>query len=45
VDRFVEGIEAFNRSDIPGVLRFMDPEIHFEHRLAAMQGDFIGLDG
>jgi ketosteroid isomerase-like protein len=45
VDRFVKGIEAFNRKDIPGVLRFMDPEIHFEHRLAALQGDFVGLDG
>ena len=45
VDRFVEGIEAFNCGDIPGVVRFMDPEIHFEHRLAALQGDFIGLDG
>ena len=45
MDRFVKGIEAFNRNDIPGVLRFMDPEIHFEHRLAALQGDFIGLDG
>jgi hypothetical protein len=22
----------------------MDPEIHFEHRLAALQGDFVGLD-
>ena len=41
VDRFV----AFNRGDIPGVLRFMDPEIHFEHRLAALQGSFVGLDG
>ena len=45
VDRFVKGIEAFNRSEIPGVLRFMDPEIEFEHRLAALQGNFVGLDG
>ena len=45
VERFVKGIEAFNRGDTPGVLRTMDPEIHFEHRLAALQGDFIGLDG
>jgi ketosteroid isomerase-like protein len=45
VDRFVQGIEAFNRNDIPGVLRFMDPEIQFEHRLAAWLGDFVGLDG
>ena len=45
VERFVKGIEAFNRGDIQGVLRFMDPEIHFEHRLAAFQKDFVGLDG
>jgi ketosteroid isomerase-like protein len=45
VDRFVKGIEAFNRNDIPGVFRFMDPEIHYVHRLAALQGDFVGLDG
>ena len=44
VDRFVQAIETLNRGDIPGVLRFMDPEIHFEHRLAALQGDFVGLD-
>ena len=23
----------------------MDPEIRFEHRLAALQGKFVGLDG
>jgi hypothetical protein len=27
VDRFAKVIEAFNRMDIPGVLRFMDPEV------------------
>jgi ketosteroid isomerase-like protein len=45
VERFVKGLEAFNRGDVPGLPRFMDPEIHFEHRLAALQGDFVGLDG
>ena len=45
VDRFVKLIEAFNRSDIPGALRFMDPEIRFTHRLAGLQGDYTGLDG
>jgi hypothetical protein len=44
VDRFVQGIEAFNRNDIPGVLRLMDPEIRFEHRLAALQGKFVGVE-
>ncbi len=42
VDRFVQGIEAFNRNDIPGVLRLMDPEIVWEHRLAELQGKFVG---
>lgn len=42
VDRFVQGIEAFNRRDIPGVLRLMDPEIVWEHRLAELQGAFVG---
>src|SRR5436190_20794170 len=45
VDRFVKTIEAFNRRDIPGALRFMDPDIQFEHRLAALQGNFVGIDG
>jgi ketosteroid isomerase-like protein len=42
VDRFLEGIEAFNRHDIPGQLRLMDPEIVWEHRLAELQGKFVG---
>jgi ketosteroid isomerase-like protein len=45
VDQFMKLIEAFNRFDIPGALRFMDPEIRFEHRVAELQGDFTGLDG
>jgi ketosteroid isomerase-like protein len=44
VDRFVAGIEAFNRGDIPGLFRHFDPEIRFEHRLAALQGNLAGLD-
>jgi len=31
-------IEAWNRRDIESVLQGMDPEIQFEHRLAALQG-------
>src|SRR5439155_19444730 len=42
VDRFVRGIEAFNRRDIPGVLRLMDPEIVCDHRLADLQGKLVG---
>jgi ketosteroid isomerase-like protein len=45
VDRFVKLIEAFNRLDTAGALRFMDPEIRFEHRVGALQGDYTGLDG
>jgi len=40
-----EGIEAMNRRDIDAVLVGMDPEIRFEHRLAALQGSFVGVDG
>jgi ketosteroid isomerase-like protein len=42
VDRFVQGIEAFNRHDIPGSLRFLDPEIVWEHQLADLQGKLVG---
>ena len=45
VDRFVKTVDAFNRGDIPGALQFYDPEIQFEHRLAALQGSYTGLDG
>jgi ketosteroid isomerase-like protein len=40
-----DAIEAMNRRDIEGVLRLMDPKIRFEHRLAALQGNFVGIDG
>lgn len=39
------GIEAMNRRDIDGVVQGMDPEIRFEHRLAALQGSFVGIEG
>jgi ketosteroid isomerase-like protein len=44
VDLVRESIERFNRHDIPGVLRLMDPEIRFEHRMAELQGSFTGVD-
>ncbi len=44
VERFVAAIEAFNRRDIPAMFRNFDPEIKFEHRLAALQGNLAGLD-
>ena len=43
VDLMRESIEAMNRRDIEAVFRGMDPEIRFEHRLAALQGSFVGI--
>ena len=34
-----------NRRDVEGLLRGMDPQVRFEHRLAALQGSFVGIDG
>ena len=44
VELWVEGIEAYNRGDIEAVLNGMDPDIKFEHRLAALQGKFVGVE-
>jgi ketosteroid isomerase-like protein len=44
VDRFVAGIETFNRGDRPGIFRHWAPEVKFEHRLAGLQGNLAGLD-
>ncbi len=44
VDRMREAIEATNRGDFAAVFRLMDPEVRFEHRLAALEGSFVGLD-
>ena len=44
VDLWVEGIEAYNRGDIEAVLGAMDPDIKFEHRLAALQGKFAVIE-
>jgi hypothetical protein len=35
VDRFVSGIEAFNRGDLSSIVQLFDDEVRFEHRLAA----------
>jgi ketosteroid isomerase-like protein len=45
VDRLLEATESFNRGDVLGFLRFMDPEIHFEPQQALLQGSYVGLDG
>jgi ketosteroid isomerase-like protein len=44
VDLFRGAVEAVNRRDIEGALQLMDPEVRFEHRLAALQGNFVGSD-
>jgi ketosteroid isomerase-like protein len=44
VDLLRESIERFNRNDIPGVLRLMDPDIMFEHRMAELEGDSTGVE-
>src|SRR3954447_23077687 len=38
VDRFLEGMEAFNRRDLDGFLAFIDPEVEFVVRLMEMEG-------
>jgi ketosteroid isomerase-like protein len=45
VERFRVSIEAINRRDIESFLQGLDSEIQFEHRLAALEGSFVGLDG
>jgi ketosteroid isomerase-like protein len=45
VERMREGIDAMNRRDIDAVLVGMDPDVRFEHRLADLQGTFVGIDG
>jgi ketosteroid isomerase-like protein len=45
VDLMREAIEAVNRRDLEAVFRGMAPDIHFEHRLAALQGSFVGIEG
>jgi ketosteroid isomerase-like protein len=40
-----EMVAAFNRDDLPGALRVMDPEIRFECQTAPVQGIYRGHDG
>ena len=44
IDLLREGIERWNRRDIPGFLRGADPAIRWEHRLADLEGDLTGVD-
>src|SRR5215204_4370875 len=45
VETLLEIVAAYNRGDVPTVLRLMDPEIRFECQLAAVQGIYIGHNG
>jgi ketosteroid isomerase-like protein len=45
VDALRGCLEAANRKDVPGVLRFMDSEIQFECQVAPLQGRYVGHDG
>jgi ketosteroid isomerase-like protein len=45
VELMRQGIDAFNRRDFDAVLRAMDPAVELEHRLAALEGRFVGHDG
>lgn len=45
VDRMRAAITAMNRRDIDAVILGMDTAVRFEHRLAALQGNFVGVEG
>src|SRR5687767_747754 len=45
VELMRQGIDAMNRRDFDAVLGSMDPEVKFEHRLASLEGTFVGIDG
>jgi ketosteroid isomerase-like protein len=45
VEILCAAIEAFARRDLPGLLRYADPEIEFEPQLAALEGSYSGHDG
>ena len=44
VNLFRKSIERFKRGDVAGALRYMHPEIRFEHRLAELQAELTGID-
>jgi ketosteroid isomerase-like protein len=45
VEQFMRSVEAFDHMDIPGILKLLNPEIRFEHRLAELAGSYSGLEG
>ena len=44
VDRFLKSLEAFNRGDIEGWLEGFHPDAVFEPQIAALEGDYSGVD-
>jgi ketosteroid isomerase-like protein len=38
-------LDTFARNDVPGFLRFVDPEVHLEPQLTPLQGSYVGHDG
>jgi ketosteroid isomerase-like protein len=42
VEALQKMFEAVNRRDVPGILRFMDPEIRFEPQIVALEGSYVG---
>jgi ketosteroid isomerase-like protein len=45
IDAFLETVEAVNRADVAGAIRFMDPEIQFEPQVSVLEGSYAGHDG
>src|SRR4051794_30254653 len=45
VDALRECLEAFNRRDVEGMVRVMDPEIRFACQIAPLQGSYVGHEG
>ena len=44
VARMRAGIDAWTHRDTEAVVALMHPEVRFEHRLAALQGNFGGIE-
>jgi ketosteroid isomerase-like protein len=45
VEQFMKATEAFNRADVEGFVKFVDPEVRYEPVQAALQGAYVGYDG
>jgi len=45
VDLGRAAMDAYARGDLPGMLRYCDPEIRFEPQVSVLQGGYVGHDG